>query len=282
MTARSRPGMGWGARIAAVALPLSGVATLLLLWWLFTVVRPSGSGFIRRFGPDEAFTALRAIIGSGEVWPHLLASLRRVLVGLAVATAIGVPVGLLVGWSRTAMRATGVVFQFLRMISPLSWTPVAIIVFGVGDTPVYFLIAIGAVWPVILNTSAGVAALDPRWLAVGRGLGANRLELLTTIVWPGIRPHLLTGLRLAVGLAWIILVPAEMLGVDSGLGYFILDSRDRLAYGEVIAIIMVVGACGFGLDLAARFLFRERRRPRSAARARSEATTRLSGATEPT
>jgi hypothetical protein len=84
--------------------------------------------------------------------------------------------------------------------------------------------------------------------------------VLRTVVWPGIRPHLLTGLRLAVGLAWLILVPAEMLGVDSGLGYFILNTRDRLAYGDLMAAILVIGACGFVIDSAARWAFHERRR----------------------
>jgi len=105
-----------------------------------------------------------------------------------------------------------------------------------------------------------VAALDPRWSTVARSLGASRGEVLWTVVWPGIRSHVLTGLRLAVGLAWLILVPAEMLGVDSGLGYFILNTRDRLAYGDLMAAILVVGACGFVIDSAARWAFRERRR----------------------
>lgn len=176
-------------------------------------------------------------------------------------------------------RLSGPVFQFIRMVSPLSWTPLAIILLGVGDAPVYFLIAIGALWPIALNASAGVAALDPRWGMVSRSLGATPAEVLRTVVWPGIRPHVLTGLRLAVGLAWLILVPAEMLGVDSGLGYFTLNTRDRLAYGDLMAAILVIGACGFAIDSAARWAFRERRRPSPAvspgSRARSGARKAL-------
>jgi NitT/TauT family transport system permease protein len=181
-----------------------------------------------------------------------------------VGLVFGIPLGLAVGSLPVFARTSGPIFQFIRMVSPLSWTPLAIIVLGVGDAPVYFLIAVACVWPIALNTSAGVAALDPRWLTVGRSLGANRWELLRTIVWPGIRPHVLTGLRLAVGVAWVILVPAEMLGVNSGLGYFVLNTRDRLAYADLTAAILVVGACGFLIDSLARWLFRERRRPRAA------------------
>ncbi len=245
-------------RLRNVSLPLLGIGVFVALWWA-GIALFAGS-FLRRFGPEPAGRALLELLQSGDLWPHALASLRRILTGLAVSAAVGVPVGLVVGLSRPAQRLTGTVFQFLRMVSPLSWTPLAIILLGVGDRPVFFLIAIGAVWPVVLNTAAGVAALDPRWLQVGRGLGATRWELLVTIIWPGIRAHMLTGLRLAVGLAWIILVPAEMLGVDSGLGYLILDARDRLAYGEVVAVMMVIGACGFVLDYAAGLLLAERRR----------------------
>jgi len=240
-------------------LPIVGVALVIGLWWLASVLLASRSAFLARFAPEPAFAALARLLSSGEIWPHLLASLRRVLLGLAISAALGFPLGLLVGGSRHFARLSGPVFQFLRMISPLSWTPLAIILLGVGDAPVYFLLAIGGVWPVVLNTAAAVAALDRRLLLVGRSLGGTRGEVARTIGWSAIRPQVLTGLRLAVGLTWIILVPAEMLGVDSGLGYFLLDTRDRLAYAELVATILVIGLCGFLIDGAARWLLRERR-----------------------
>ena len=146
----------------------------------------------------------------------------------------------------------GTLFQFLRMISPLSLMPLAVMVLGVGDAPVVFLLAFAAVWPVVINTAAGVAALDPHWLRLAESLSATRWEVVTRIVLPGIVAHVLTGFRLAVGIAWIVLVPAEMLGVSAGLGYFILDTRDRLAYDELTAGILTVGCLGFVLDAAAR------------------------------
>lgn len=242
--------------------PALGIAVAILVWWGITVLPLASDGFLARFAPAPTAAAMFHLVSTGRLWPNLLASLRRVLVGLAISAVVGFPIGLLVGGAPSFARASGPVFQFIRMVSPLSWTPLAIILLGVGDAPVYALVAIAGIWPIVMNTAAGVHALDRRWLAVARALGANRWELALTVVWPGIRPHVLTGMRLSVGLAWIVLVPAEMLGVDSGLGYAILDARDRLAYGELMAVILVIGLCGFGLDTAARLLFSERRRQR--------------------
>jgi NitT/TauT family transport system permease protein len=136
--------------------------------------------------------------------------------------------------------------------------PLALLVFGAGSRSVVFLIVLATLWPIVLSTADGVMRVDPRWLLVGRSLGASRWELLRTIVWPGIRPRVLGGMRLAVGVAWIVLVPAEMLGVDSGLGYAILDARDRLDYGELMAVLLVIGMSGVALDGLARVVLRER------------------------
>jgi NitT/TauT family transport system permease protein len=267
-----------GQRLLNASLPVVGIVLGAAVWWAAAAWLVSPSSFLARFAPDEALAALTHLLATGQLWPHLVTSLRRVLVGLVISAAIGIPLGLAVGSLSAFARLTGPVFQFIRMVSPLSWTPLAIILLGVGDAPVYFLIAIGGVWPIALNTSAGVAALDPRWSTVARTLGANRREVLGTVVWPGIRSHVLTGLRLAVGLAWLILVPAEMLGVDSGLGYFVLNTRDRLAYGDLMAAILVIGACGFVIDSAARAAFRERRRrPSASARGPAPAGSEAAG-----
>lgn len=112
-----------------------------------------------------------------------------------------------------------------------------------------------------MNTVAGVTAMSPGHVLVARSMGASRLEMLRVVVLPSVRPHLLTGLRVALGTAWIVLVPAEMLGVRSGLGYQILNARDQLAYEEVMAVIVVIGAAGFLLDSLSRWLLAPRRRP---------------------
>jgi NitT/TauT family transport system permease protein len=192
-------------------------------------------------------------------------SLWRLLVGLLVATVIGIPAGLLLGLNDTADRATRPVVQFLRMISPLSWAPISLALLGIGNEPVIFLIAAAAVWPILINAAAGVHAIDPGYLEVAKSFGASRTELLTVVVFPAIRGHLQTGLRVALGIAWVVLVPAEMLGVRSGLGYQILNARDQLAYGQVVAVIVIIGVIGYVLDLGARRALYASRSDRSTA-----------------
>src|SRR5690606_27775108 len=127
---------------------------------------------------------------------------------------------------------------------------------GIGDAPIYFLLTFAAVWPIMLNTAAGVRQLDPKWLMLAKSLSATRSEVLFRIVVPGILGNVLTGVRLAIGVIWIVLVPCEMLGVSSGLGYYILDTRDRLAYSELMAVIVLIGALGFLLDGLAQRAYR--------------------------
>jgi NitT/TauT family transport system permease protein len=243
-----------------VGLPVAGLLVGLAVWWLVTTVVAQPADLLARFNPRDAFAALWSLVTGDRLWTHAVDSLRRLAIGLGFATALGLPIGLAVGLSRTLRQATGPLFQLLRMVSPLSWAPIALIAFGVGNRTVSFLIAVAAVWPIVLNTAAGVKALEPGWLQVARSLGSTRWELLRAIVLPGVRAHVLTGVRVALGVAWIVLVPAEMLGVNSGLGYFVLDTRDRLAYDELMATILFIGAIGYLLDSAAQRL--TRRRPR--------------------
>jgi NitT/TauT family transport system permease protein len=252
------------ARLLAVATPLLGLGACIGAWWAWVQLFVEPGSFQAAFAPDQAVRALWTLVTDGTLTRHVAASARRIAVGLGLAALVGIPFGLAVGGLPVFARATGLVTGLVRMISPLSWTPLAIIWFGVGDPPVYFLIAIGAMWPIALSTSAAVAGLDRQWLMLGRSLRANRVELLRTIVWPGVRTDVLTGLRLGLTTAWIILVPAEMLGVDSGLGYFILDARDRFAYGELMAAVIVIGILGLLLDRLAWWFLTPRRRRRHA------------------
>jgi NitT/TauT family transport system permease protein len=226
----------------------------LALWQLGVWAMAQRTPIAPAFGPWPAAQAGWGLVTGGELWSHALRSLQRLGLGLVIALAIGVPLGLAVGLSKAFAQATTPLFQFLRMVSPLSWMPLAVIALGVGDAPVVFLLSFAALWPIVLNTAAGVAALDPNWLLLGRSLSATRRELVGRIVLPGITEHVLTGVRLALGLLWIVIVPAEMLGVSAGLGYFILDTRDRLAYSELMAVIVFIGAIGWALDAAARGL----------------------------
>jgi NitT/TauT family transport system permease protein len=239
--------------------PLLAVAVAIGIWWLVTGALSAPQSLLRQTVPMKVAAAIGGLYDRGVLLPDAGISLWRLLIGLLVAVVIGIPAGLLVGLSATVERASTPVVQFLRMISPLSWAPIAVAVFGIGSEPVIFLIAAAAVWPILLNTAAGVQAIEPGYLDVARSFHATRVELLTAVVLPAIRGPVQTGLRLALGIAWIVLVPAEMLGVRSGLGYQILNARDQLAYDQVVAVIVVIGVLGYLLDWSARRLLSPRR-----------------------
>jgi NitT/TauT family transport system permease protein len=246
-----------GRRRRQLLLPALGLLLGLILWWLAVQLLSVVSPVIAEFSPLAAFEQLLLGLRSGVLIRHALSSLLRVGVGLAIAVSIAVPLGLLLGLSRSLELVTSAVFQFIRMISPLSWMPIAVMLLGVGDLPVFFLLAVAALWPILLTIISAVRTLNPLYIKVARSFAAEPLEIVGRIVLPAIRPNLLASIRVAVGLIWVVLVPAEMLGVSSGLGYLILDCRDRLAYGELTAVLLLIGAIGWGLDAGLRSLSSE-------------------------
>lgn len=245
----------WLRAYKKVAYGLAGLGVLVGLWSLGTHLLAANLPLASLLSPSATFHSLYELVLSGQLINHTLQSLQRVLVGLGLALLIGVPVGLAVGASSIVENMSSTAFQFLRMISPLSWMPIAVMVFGIGDAPIYFLLSFAAVWPIMLNTVAGVKQLDRKWLMLAKSLSATRREILFRIIVPGILGNVLTGVRLAIGVIWIVLVPCEMLGVSSGLGYYILDTRDRLAYSELMAVIVLIGALGFCLDSLAQWAY---------------------------
>jgi len=231
-----------------ILYPAVGILLALLAWLIFTSSLFLDEQFSRSFSPANTFRELGRFLLDGAFVRHAVPSLARVGFGLSVAMIIGIPVGILVGFFAKLNLLTNTVFQFIRMTSPLAWMPIAIIIFGVGNKPVYFLIAMAAVWPLIINTAHGVRNVNPIWLKVVRMLGGENWAVLRRAIVPAIVPDILTGLRISLGISWIILVPAEMIGVPSGLGYYILDTRDRFNYGEMTAVILVIGFFGFLSD----------------------------------
>ncbi|MFN3686822.1 ABC transporter permease [Salinarimonas sp.] len=242
---------GWrGAGLARVLVSLGGVAALLGLWQLggaLIAASPSIAAFAD-LAPGPTLARLVEMIASGEAWRMTAPSLTRIGLGLAWAIAIGVPTGLALGAFPLLRAATNLPFQFLRMISPLSWMPMAILAFATWDAAIVFLVAVAAVWPIVFATAAGYRRIDPSWLRVARNLGARPAHLLVHVILPAIAQDVLTGIRLALGVAWVVLVPAEFLGVTSGLGYAINDARDTLEYDRLMAIVLIIGAIGFCLD----------------------------------
>lgn len=238
-------------------LPALGLLAGLILWWLIVQLLSRWSPVIAEFSPVAAVDQLLIGLRSGVLIRHTSASLLRVGVGLAIAVLLAVPLGLLLGLNKKLELTTSAVFPFIRMISPLSWMPIAVMVLGVGDLPVFFLLAVAALWPILLTIISAVRNINPLYIKVARSFAAEPLEIVSRIVLPAIRQNLLASVRVAVGLIWVVLVPAEMLGVSSGLGYLILDCRDRLAYGELTAVLLLIGVIGWGLDAGLRSLSRD-------------------------
>ncbi len=243
-------------RLARLGAGLLGLAIGVAVWTFLTSGVVTDDPVISGMSPAQTWSGFTDLVDRGVLLEDAAVSLYRLVAGLLVAALVGVPLGLWMGMRRRAEAVAGPLVQFLRMISPLSWAPVAVAVFGIGNEPVIFLVAAAAVWPIMLSTSGGVHAMDPGFLDVARTMGASGWERLTRVVIPAVRPSILGGIRLALGTAWIVLVPAEMLGVRSGLGYQILNARDQLAYDQVMAVILVIGVLGFALDSLSRLVFR--------------------------
>ncbi|MBM4181342.1 MAG: ABC transporter permease [Betaproteobacteria bacterium] len=236
-----------------------GLAVLFAAWWLgihFITQDPSMSQF-SDFAPKAAFEAMPGLWADGTIPAALETSGYRLGMGMLLAIAIGVPIGILMGRIRWFQQLTDVPFQFLRMISPLSWEPIAVVVFAGWEEAIIFLIAVAAVWPVAFATAAGLAKVDPNWFKVARNLGAKPWHMVTRIIIPAITFDILTGIRLALGVAWIVIIPAEFLGVTSGFGYAIQDARESLEYSSLMALVVIIGAVGYVLDTICVMLIRK-------------------------
>ncbi|WP_289033860.1 ABC transporter permease [uncultured Roseibium sp.] len=236
--------------LESLGYSLAGLTLLLAVWWVGgRMVEASDDLYaFADFAPAPTLERLSEMIRTGEAIQITIPSLIRVASGLFWAIAIGVPVGILVGAIAGFRKLTNVPFQFLRMISPLSWMPIAVMAFATWEGAIVFLITVAAIWPVLFSTASGLRRIEPSWFKVARNLGARPWHLLFVIILPAISQDILSGIRLALGVAWIILVPAEYLGVTSGLGYAINDARDTLEYDRLAATVVIIGVIGFSLD----------------------------------
>ena len=238
------------AIVRGIAYPAAGMGLLIACWWLggrWLANNPDLAAF-SDFAPAPTFKAVARMWRNGSLWEPIMPSLMRIGKGLFWAATLGVPIGIAIGQSRLLKRTANMPMQFLRMISPLAWMPVAVMVFDTWEGSIVFLISAAAIWPIVFATSNGLSKIDPDWYAVAKNLGAKPMHLLYYVILPATAQDILTGLRLALGVAWVVLVPAEFLGVTSGLGYSINDARDCLEYDRLAATVLVIGVIGFGLD----------------------------------
>ena len=236
---------------AQVGLPLI-VGAVFLLFWHFSV-RLSGSDLF-----PTPWQVLRGIVELGErglLLKYIVASLFRVMWGFALAVLIGVPCGLVLGWYSRAFQAFNPLIQIFRPISPIAWIPLAILWFGVTDAAPIFLIFLASVFPITVSAIAAVQNMQPVYLRAARNFGLSRGELFRQVIFRASLPQIITGLRIALGVAWLVVVAAEMIAVNSGLGYLIIDARNAgKRYDLVVAGMVMIGLIGLVLDLLVRRL----------------------------
>ena len=238
---------------AAPALAL--IALVVAAWW--GAVLASGSVIFPT--PGQVVAGIAELAADGTLWSHVGASLLRVATGFAMAVTAAVPLGLWMGRVDAVYRALNPLFQMLRPISPIAWIPLTILWFGVGDASPVFLIFLAAVFPMIVQTAAGVHAIEQRYLAAAANFGVPRRTLLRQVVVPAVLPEIVVGMRIGLGVAWLVVVAAEMIAPRSGLGYLIIDSRNAgNRYDLVVAGMLVIGVIGLLLDLAMRLLERHK------------------------
>ena len=178
---------------------------------------------------------------------NLLISLRRVAIGYTIASVIAVPLGILVGISQVAFKAFNPYFQLLKPVSPLAWLPIGLYLFRDSELTGIFIIAIASIWPTLTNTAFGVANVDSSYLDVSRTLGASKWRTILKVIIPAALPNIVSGLRISMGIAWLVIVAAEML-LGTGLGYFIWNEWNNLYIPNILVTIFIIGIVGIILD----------------------------------
>jgi NitT/TauT family transport system permease protein len=227
------------------------ISILIAVWW--GVVAASGSVIFPT--PWGVVRGTIELAQDGTLWRHIGSSLLRVGTGFALAVAFAVPLGLWMGWVRGAFATLNPLFQILRPISPIAWIPIAILWFGVGDASPIYLIFISSVFPMVVQTTEGVHAIEARYLRAAENFGVSRYTLFSQVVIPAVLPQIIVGMRIGLGVAWLVVVAAEMIALHSGLGYLIIDSRNAgNRYDLVIAGMIIIGLIGLLLDGVMRLL----------------------------
>jgi NitT/TauT family transport system permease protein len=239
-------------RLAMRALLPAGVAAVLLpIWTLLAQHSPSGLFPT----PWQVVLALVELASKGLLFKYVVASLFRVTWGFVLACGVGIPLGLLLGWFGVLRNALNPLIQILRPISPIAWIPLAILWFGVSDAAPIFLIFLASVFPIVTATMSGVVHIQPVYLRAARNFGFRGVSLIRTVILPATLPQIITAVRIALGIAWLVVVAAEMIAVNSGLGYLIIDARNAgRRYDLVVAGMFVIGVVGLLLDFVIRRL----------------------------
>jgi NitT/TauT family transport system permease protein len=231
--------------------PMAVLLAIIVVWWIVVVQTES----VIFPTPGQVVTGTLELVEDGTLWEHIAASLGRVGAGFFLAVMLAVPLGLWMGRVEGAFRTLNPVFQILRPISPIAWIPIAILWFGVGNLSPIFLIFLSSVFPMIVQTAAGVHTIEKRYLRAAENFGVSRRKLFRQVIIPAVLPEIIIGMRIGLGVAWLVVVAAEMIALRSGLGYLIMDSRNAgNRYDLVVAGMIIIGLIGLGLDGLMRLL----------------------------
>ena len=231
--------------------PVVFIAALLVAWQIGVTRHP---GHILP-GPRGVVGGIADLLRHGLLFKYVVASLFRVSWGFGLAAILAIPLGLTIGWYRRAEMAINPLVQVFRPISPLAWIPLAILWFGVGDSASVFLIFLGCFFPLLLTAINAVRNIPAVYINAGRNFGLGPADLVYRVLYPAVIPQLLIGLRITLGVAWLVVVAAEMIAVDSGLGFLIVDARNAgNRYDLVVAGMVIIGLIGLLLDTAMRSL----------------------------
>jgi len=246
----------WPRKLGLGAL---GFATFLVLWQAATW----GNDITDVPGPLLTVQGLVELATAGVLWKNVVASVFRVAWGFCLAAGVGIPLGVLMGWNRDVALFSNPMIQMLRPISPIAWIPFAVVIFGgsnfilggrvlfdASDSSAIFLIFLASFFPIVTATTSAVRSIELKYLRSAANFGVRGLSLFRRVILPAAMPQILTGLRLALGIAWVVIVAAEMLGVTSGLGFQVNDSRNNLRMDYVSAAMVVIGVVGLLLDMA--------------------------------
>lgn len=218
-----------------------------------------GCGLAFRYRPTPARTWDRAVeilsdpfyrdgpASVGIFW-HMVASLRRVLIGFAIAMVIAIPLGFWLGSSATFRRATDPFVQILRPVSPLAWLPLGLALLRDAENTAVFVIILSALWPTLLNTIEAVRGIHPTYKNLAATLGTSRMQQLLYIVGPAALPGIITGMRQSLSTAWLVIVAAEMLVGGQGVGFFVWNMWNRLDIDAIVVVIVLIGVIGLALD----------------------------------
>ncbi|UCV10497.1 ABC transporter permease [Dechloromonas denitrificans] len=219
---------------------LPSPTAVAIKWW----------AYLLPLQPQEAGQSYLAWLVSGEMLHDAYSSLFRVVAGFVIGAALALPLGLLMGASPRIYELFNPLMQILRPIPPIAYIPLAILWFGLGNPPSFFLIAIGAFFPVLMNTIAGVRQVDGIYLRAARNLGVNQWTMFTRVILPAATPYILAGVRIGIGTAFIVVIVSEMIAVNDGLGFRILEAREFMWSDKIIAGMITIGLLGLFIDNA--------------------------------